>query len=104
MIVDIYLFKPSDIKYCLRYYCHVKMFAILILHTLILHNGDNIAILPDPNLSVLFEQIEDVVITVPMPKTVTNVNLNPSGMCVLYVLLYICVFNFLNIFSWYSKL
>ena len=25
------------------------------------------------------KQIEDVVVTVPMPKTVTNVNLNPSG-------------------------
>ena len=52
MIVDIYLFKPLDIRYWMqyvpvfsdilhmRYYWHVKMFAILILHTLILHSGD----------------------------------------------------------------
>ena len=25
------------------------------------------------------KQVEDVVLTIPMPKTVTNVNINPSG-------------------------
>ena len=32
----------------MQYYRYVKMFAILILHTLILHSGDNIAIFPNP--------------------------------------------------------
>ena len=34
------------------------------------------------------KQIEDVVLTIPMAKTVTNVNLNPSGTHVYYTYAY----------------
>ena len=37
-------------------------------------------------MCVTTKQIEDVVLTIPMPKTVTNVNINPSG---IYVYAYI---------------
>lgn len=35
------------------------------------------------------KQIEDVVLTIPMAKTVTNVNLNPSGTHVYYAYKYV---------------
>ena len=54
MIVDIHFLKASDIKYCLQYvviFCDIAYAILLTCENvcdiaLILHSGDNIAILP----------------------------------------------------------
>ena len=63
------------------------MFAILILHTLILHSGDNIAILPNPTVVMI-------------PSATGTVSEKTMMETFLFCLLYTC-FN-LQVMVWYK--